>query len=322
MNTLKKLSIVAILIAVIIGFTGCGSEKENLKNDESNAVGQEQVKSQARADHEKNPEATMIVEYVNDNGETKQGKIVMELFANEAPETVSNFVNLVQNEFYNGSTFHRIVENFMIQGGAKINTRAESSSTSNSNEASASTNESVCVSDIDKSVEAGSESDYSYSIKGEFAKNGVDNGLKFEAGTVAMARADYSYFGMAEEGYNSASSQFFITNTDDKSVCENLQDLYAIFGRVTEGYDVVLEISKVKVKMNESGTENSTPEVAPIIKSITIDTFGEEYGIPQLINADKVMEKVQEAYTKIMTQYYGGSNNQENNGQEEEGNPR
>ncbi|MBP3707237.1 MAG: peptidylprolyl isomerase [Clostridia bacterium] len=318
MNTLKKISIIAILIAVIVSFTGCGNEKENSKDNESNAVGQEHVKSQARSDHEKNPLATMIVEYVNDNGETKQGKIVMELFANEAPETVSNFVNLAQNGFYNGSTFHRIVENFMIQGGGKTDTRGESSGTSNPNEASASTNESVCVSDIDKSVEVGSKSDYSYSIKGEFAKNGVDNGLKFGAGTVAMARADYSYFGMAEEGYNSASSQFFITNTDDKSVCDSLQDLYAIFGRVTEGYDVVLEISRVKVKMNESGTENSTPEVAPVIKSITIDTFGEEYGIPQLINADEVMKKVQEAYTKIMTEYYEGSSNQEDNGQSEE----
>lgn len=301
MNILKRLSIIAILVAIIVSFTGCGNKKENSKSN----VEQEHTKSQASSNHEKNPVATMIVEYTTAEGETKQGKIVMELFANDAPETVSNFVNLVQNEFYNGATFHRIVENFMIQGGEK--NVAKSEPTMDTNQSSSAKSESVHVNDIDKSIDAGSKSDYAYSIKGEFAKNGVDNGLKFESGTIAMARADYSYFGMTEEGYNSASSQFFITNTDDKSVCDSLQDSYAIFGKVIEGYDIVLEISKVKVVMNESGTENSSPEITPIIKSITIDTFGEEYGIPELINADKVMEKVQEEYVKLMSQYYGSS---------------
>lgn len=311
MNTLKKISIIAILIAVIVSFSGCGNEEKKSKRGENNMIENEHTKSQARADHERNPVATMDVEYVTAEGETKQGKVVMELFANDAPETVSNFVNLVQNKFYDGTTFHRIVEDFMIQGGEKTDVRAGNASESDSNESSEAGSGSVCVSDIDKSVEVGSKSDYAYSIKGEFAKNGVDNGLKYEAGTVAMARADYTYFGMTEEGYNSASSQFFITNTDDKSVCDSLQDSYAIFGKVIEGYDVILEISKVKVKMNDSGTENSAPEIEPIIKSITIDTFGEDYGIPELINADEVMEKVQEAYVNLMSQYYGGSSEQE-----------
>lgn len=49
--------------------------------------------------------------------ETKKGNIVLELFDNDAPNTVENFVKLINQEFYNGLTFHRVIPNFMIQGG-------------------------------------------------------------------------------------------------------------------------------------------------------------------------------------------------------------
>ena len=86
------------------------------------------------------------------------GKIVLELYPNEAPITVENFVDYVEKGFYDGLTFHRIIENFMIQGGDPTGTGYGDSSLKK--------------------------------IKGEFSANGVDNDLKFERGVIGMARSD------------------------------------------------------------------------------------------------------------------------------------
>ena len=83
------------------------------------------------------------------------GQIYMELYADKAPATVTNFVNLVNEGFYNGLTFHRIVNDFMIQGGDP-NGDGSGSST--------------------------------YSIPGEFATNGFNNTLSHLRGTLSMAR--------------------------------------------------------------------------------------------------------------------------------------
>jgi peptidyl-prolyl cis-trans isomerase B (cyclophilin B) len=83
------------------------------------------------------------------------GTIHLELYGEEAPETVNNFVKLAQKGFYNGLTFHRIMDNFMIQGGdPKGNGTGDSEKT----------------------------------IHGEFTANGFNNGIKHERGTISMAR--------------------------------------------------------------------------------------------------------------------------------------
>ena len=274
MKILKKLVPLTIAALTVLTLTGCEEKEESTKKSTT---------------HEKNPIATMQVEYDNAQGKTKQGTIKIELYPNDAPITVANFVNLAQNGFYDGLTFHRIIEDFMIQGG----------------DPSGNGSGSAKVSDIDKTVEKDSDDDYAYSIKGEFSNNNIENKIEFEAGTIAMARSDYSQLGLAEEGYNSGCSQFFIMNTDDSSTCEYLQGNYAAFGKVTEGYDVVLDISKTKIQENEQSGEMSSPEKAPVIKSLTVDTFGEEYDIPKLINADETMEKVNQVYMQLLQQYYG-----------------
>ena len=272
MKIVKKVFLLVLVVSTMLIFSGC-EKKEDSKEEEKLA-------------YEKNPIVTMQVEYMTNDGETKQGTIKMELYPNKAPETVANFVNLIQNGFYNGIKFHRIVKDFMIQAGDP----EEEDVTS------------AYVSDIDKSVEKGSESDYEYSIKGEFKENGVDNDVKFEAGTLGLARSDFGIFGMAQEGYNSGCSQFFITCTDNSSTCESLQDTYAAFGKVIEGYDVVLELSNVEVSEAESELEISTPVNQPVIKSMEVDTMGEQYEIPNLINAEETMKKVQTTYMQYMQQ--------------------
>lgn len=96
----------------------------------------------------KNPKVTMTID--------GKDKIELELYPETAPESVANFVSLVKKGFYNGKTFHRVIEGFMIQGGCP------------------------------KGNGTGGPG---YNIKGEFAANGVKNDLRHTRGTLSMARS-------------------------------------------------------------------------------------------------------------------------------------
>ncbi len=81
-------------------------------------------------------------------------------------------------------------------------------------------------------------------IKGEFSSNGVENNIKHERGVISMARSEHN---------NSATSQFFICHSDSSSV-KALDGLYASFGRVIAGMDVVDEIAKTKTNKSDRPT--------------------------------------------------------------------
>lgn len=205
----------------------------------------------------KNPIATMEVENF--------GTIKMELYPDQAPETVSNFIALANRGFYDGLTFHRIVKDFMVQGGDK-----NGDGTGN-----------ATIADLKDGGE-----DTNYSIKGEFISNGVNNKLKFEEGTLAMARSDYTSYSssLTEESYNSGSSQFFITTKENTS----LNGYYTAFGKVIEGMDIVHEIENVEVKAADNAestgnSEVSTPVNPPKITSIKVETNGVDYGLPETL---------------------------------------
>ena len=101
-----------------------------------------------------------------------------------------------------------------------------------------------------------------YCIKGEFKLNGVKNNLSHKRGVLSMARA---------QAANSAGSQFFIMHADG----DFLDGQYAAFGAVTEGLDVVDAIAAVKTDRNDRPAEDQR------MKTVRVDTFGEEYGEPQ-----------------------------------------
>lgn len=96
------------------------------------------------------------------------GVIKLELYPDIAPISVNNFISLIHKKFYDGLIFHRVIRGFMIQGGCPEGTGM---------------------------------GDPGYSIKGEFAQNGVENNLKHTAGVLSMARS---------MDPDSAGSQFFI----------------------------------------------------------------------------------------------------------------
>ena len=205
----------------------------------------------------KNPVATMEVENF--------GTIKIELYPEQAPETVANFITLANRGFYDGLTFHRVVKDFMIQGGDKKGTGSGSAE----------------LSDL---KDGGEEKEYS--IKGEFVSNGVNNTLKFDEGVIGMARNDYTQYSssLKEESYNSGSSQFFIMTKANTS----LNGYYTAFGKVIEGMDVVHKIEEVEVKAaddsSESGnTEVSTPVETVKISSVKVETNGVDYGLPETL---------------------------------------
>lgn len=204
-----------------------------------------------------NPIVTMEVE--------NYGTIKMELYPDKAPETVSNFIALANRGFYDGTTFHRVVKDFMIQAGSKNGDGTTGAK----------------ISDL---KDGGADEDYT--IKGEFLANGVTNNLKFEEGILAMARADYTQYssGLTEESYNSGCAQFFIMTKENTS----LNGYYTAFGKVIEGLDVVHNIENVEVKVAEGqeeteGAEVSTPVNAPKVTSIRVEDYGVDYGVPETL---------------------------------------
>lgn len=204
-----------------------------------------------------NPIATMEVENF--------GTIKMELYPDQAPETVANFVTLANRGFYDGTAFHRVVKDFMIQTGSKNGDGTTGAKISDLKDGGA---------------------DEEYTIKGEFIANGVKNTIKFEEGTVAMARADYTQYSsnLADESYNSGCSQFFIMTKENTG----LNGQYTSFGKVIEGLDVVHKIEEVEVKVAEGqeetqGAEVSTPVEKPKVTSVKVETYGVDYGMPETL---------------------------------------
>ncbi len=168
-----------------------------------------------------NPKITITME----NGDVMKGELYPEI----APNTVRNFISLVQKGFYNGLTFHRVIPGFMIQGGCPEGTGTGGPG---------------------------------YSIKGEFAQNGVKNDLRHTEGVLSMARAMHP---------DSAGSQFFIMH----KAAPHLDGAYAAFGKITEGLEVVDRIANVPTDFRDC------PRIPQVIRSITVDTLGEAYPEPE-----------------------------------------
>ena len=103
-----------------------------------------------------------------------------------------------------------------------------------------------------------------YSIKGEFAQNGVENNLVHDAGVLSMARAMHP---------DSAGSQFFIMHKK----APHLDGAYAAFGKITEGMDVVNKIAETATDYSDRPLEKQ------VMKKVTVETFGEDYPEPETV---------------------------------------
>jgi cyclophilin family peptidyl-prolyl cis-trans isomerase len=152
--------------------------------------------------------------------ETSHGDIHVELDEDKAPISTENFLAYVDDQFFDDTIFHRVIPNFMIQGGG-----------------------------MDENMQQKPTRDP--------IKNEADNGLSNARGTLAMARTSV---------VDSATSQFFINLADNKFLDHGGRDFgYAVFGRVTDGMDVVDKIAAVKTG-NRGGHGDVPTETVKIVK--------------------------------------------------------
>ncbi len=158
---------------------------------------------------------------------TNFGAITIELFEDKAPQSAANFIQYATDGYYNGTLFHRVIPNFMVQGG-------------------------------------GFDTDFQQKETRDPIENEADNGLANERGTLAMARTNDPH---------SATSQFFINVTDNdflnhRSKANGQTWGYAVFGRVTDGMDVVDAIRAVDT--GRRGMHQDVPVEDVIIESVEI----------------------------------------------------
>ncbi|MFN0001961.1 MAG: peptidylprolyl isomerase [Pseudohongiellaceae bacterium] len=159
---------------------------------------------------------------------TNHGDFVIELDFIKAPISALNFVTYAKEGHYNGTIFHRVINNFMVQGGG---------------------------------FEPGMKEKRKLH---PVIQNEADNGLRNLTGTVAMARTSEPH---------SASSQFFINVSDNTFLNHTSKSSqgwgYAVFGKVTDGMDVINLIKQCKT--GSKGGHQDVPVEDVVIKTVTVD---------------------------------------------------
>ncbi len=160
--------------------------------------------------------------------ETSLGNITIELFRDQAPVTVANFLQYANDGFYAGTVFHRVIQQFMIQGG-------------------------------------GLTADLQQKPTRDPIRNEATNGLSNERGTIAMARTNV---------VDSATAQFFINTVNNARSLDNTgTDArsygYAVFGRVTDGMDVVDRIAAVPT--GSQGPHRDVPIEPVVINGVSVN---------------------------------------------------
>ncbi len=221
MKRITALVLTAILTAVLTA--GCGGAQDSKQDSAETQTEEAQAGETAAAEEADSTEPAGELPLRHVEIEIADyGVVSLELDPNQAPITVDNFIKLAESGFYDGLTFHRIMNGFMIQGG-----------------------------DPEGNGYGGSGE----TIKGEFARNGVNNTISHREGVISMARS---------QDPDSASSQFFIMVDDG----DFLDGEYAAFGWVTEGQDIIDKIAADAQPIDNNGT--IPPEDQPVILRITV----------------------------------------------------
>ncbi|SDA23738.1 Cyclophilin type peptidyl-prolyl cis-trans isomerase/CLD [Ruminococcus sp. YE71] len=237
MKLLRRITLLTTAAAVICAvMSGCADKNQKAHSaDEDNSGSSSKFEFSSEGGEDESGVITQVDGEVQSvkcqfditiDGESV-GSFVITTHPEYAPITCQNFQKLVESGFYDGLTFHRVIDGFMAQGG-----------------------------DPEGTGMGGSDRN----IKGEFAANGVENGLSHTRGVVSMARGGYDM--------DSASSQFFICYDDCSG---SLDGMYAAFGEVTEGMEVVDKFLDVERVTGSDGYPSSPTKPIVITKATVID---------------------------------------------------
>ena len=167
---------------------------------------------------------------------TSEGTFKAELFADKAPVTVKNFLEYVDEKHYDGTVFHRVMPDFMIQGGHFTKGFAKARSPREAESLGKKTRGNI--------------------------RNEASNGLSNVRGTLAMAR---------QNAPHTASDQFFVNVVDNSSKLDPgkfSKDGYAVFGKVIEGMDVVDKIKTVRTLEEAPSGHEAVPAEDVVIESV------------------------------------------------------
>ncbi len=211
-SVLGSICVIGIIVLVIVAMKDAGNTDTTTSQTGSQTYSSPQQQTSTLYTP---PALEEDVTYFADIEIKNYGTITVQLNQKEAPITAANFVELANKGFYNGLTFHRIIEGFMMQGGCPEGNGTGGNTDKNGME---------------------------LNIKGEFAVNGHQNNISHKRGTISMARNGYSY--------DSGSSQFFIMHEDNTG----LDGQYASFGTVTKGMDVVDKVCGTAKPIDGNGS--------------------------------------------------------------------
>ncbi|PAV29419.1 peptidylprolyl isomerase [Virgibacillus profundi] len=217
--SLRNTTFLLTAILMVIFLAGCGTESESEENQSEESTDEQ---AQYPSEVEENPIVTITME--NDE------EITIELFPEIAPNTVANFISLVEEGFYDGLIFHRVIPGFMIQGG-------------------------------DPSGNGTGGPDYA--IKGEFSSNGFENDLKHDRGVLSMARSQSpdsagSQFFIMTENSPHLDGEY----AGFGQVIKGMETVDAIVSAERDAADKPLEDQKMKtVEVDTKGFDYPEPEV-------------------------------------------------------------
>ncbi len=289
---MKKLLLITSCILVAFSLCACEEEKKETNNKSNtststtaNMSGEEETSKTTKISGEeaKNGDENNMSKFgdinrykdVTDNPVVTiemedGGKILVELYPQIAPNSVENFISLIENKFYDGLIFHRVIPGFMAQGGCPLGTGTGGPG---------------------------------YTIPGEFKENGFDNSLSHDVGVISMARAGdpdsagsqffivtdeaakqslddkYASFGKVIEGMDEVMK---IVNAKCEHTTAEAQEAYF---KVLGGQEVTELEQKLAYTLAglDMGITLDRPIEEQKIKTITIDTKNVEYQKPNKI---------------------------------------
>ncbi|HLR52575.1 MAG TPA: peptidylprolyl isomerase [Candidatus Avamphibacillus sp.] len=202
----RNMLIMLIFLFLAIVAIGCGTQNEEQAEQQDANTETSETETEGNNNDNLSKEGNPVVTITMENDE----QIVIELYPDIAPNTVNNFISLIEDGFYDGLTFHRVIPDFMIQGGDP------------------------------EGIGTGGPG---YSIKGEFSSNGFTNDLKHTRGVISMARSqdpdsagsqffimvsdsphldgDYAGFGEVTEGMDTVDEIVSVDRDDNDKPLED-----------------------------------------------------------------------------------------------------